>query len=84
MSSSESGSSNMNWFFVLFSLITVAIFGCSKTNDYQEIRTAFDEASFGSAIGYPRFKFAYRDSVKSVHMNPLGMHLNRWWKIGRK
>lgn len=52
-------------------------------SDYDDLQRAFYEAGFGLALGYPQFKFVYRNDVTSTHMNPLGMPLNRWWKIGR-
>ncbi len=53
-------------------------------NDYRDILDAFYSTGFGVALGHPSFKFVYSKDVKHIHMNPFGMELNRWWKIGRK
>ncbi|MEK6772556.1 MAG: hypothetical protein AABY64_01330 [Bdellovibrionota bacterium] len=55
-----------------------------SATDYDDIEEAFYKAGFALAIGHPDFKFLYSKDVAVVHMNPLGMHLNRWWKMGRK
>ena len=52
--------------------------------DYDEIQRIFYKTGFGLGIGHPQFRFIYSKDVKAAHMNPLGMHLNRWWKVGRE
>lgn len=52
--------------------------------NFSEIASSFDSGRFGVSIGYPEFTFAYSKDVTDVHMNPAGMHQNRWWKIGRR
>ena len=52
--------------------------------DYEDMQFAFESAYFGVALGNPIYRFALDPKVNKFHMNPLGMHLNRWWKIGRK
>ena len=54
-----------------------------QISDYEKLQKEFYAAGFGVAMGHPNFKFVYSKDVKTVHMNPLGMHFNRWWKIGR-
>jgi MarR-like DNA-binding transcriptional regulator SgrR of sgrS sRNA len=52
--------------------------------DFERLEQTFRAAGFGIGLGQPEFRFVYGRSVSNVHMNPLGMHLNRWWKIGRE
>ena len=54
-----------------------------KKDDYKKIHNAFYRAGFGLILGYPTFDFLYHKKVKKAHINPLGMHMNKWWKIGR-
>ena len=51
---------------------------------YAAIAKAIDETNVVLVLGHPQFSFVFRKEVRSMHMNPLGMHLNRWWLIGRK
>lgn len=54
-----------------------------ESNDYTKLAKILDDESFVYVFGYPEFTFVYSKDVKHAHMNPLGMHLNRWWEIGR-
>jgi len=51
--------------------------------DYMNMHNAFYRTGFGLILGYPQFDFLYNKSVTQSHMNPLGMHLNKWYMIGR-
>lgn len=51
--------------------------------DLRRLDSLIYEKGFAKVIGYPRFSFVYGKNVKWAHMNSLGMHLNKWWKIGR-
>jgi hypothetical protein len=53
-------------------------------SDYLKVAEAFADSGYVIVLGHPRFVFAYSKDVKHLHMNPIGMHLNQWWKIGRE
>lgn len=55
-----------------------------KKEDYVELHELAKRTNYQIVIGYPNFKFAYHKDVIKRHMNPLGMHLNRWFMIGRE
>lgn len=52
--------------------------------NFADIARVFDSNHFGLPVGYPEFTFVYSKDVTDMHMNPTGMHQNRWWKIGRR
>ncbi len=53
------------------------------SSDYLRIDSIFKETHYSYVLGYPVFEFVYASDVVRAHMHPLGMHMNRWWDIGR-
>ncbi|MBI2519036.1 MAG: ABC transporter substrate-binding protein [Bdellovibrio sp.] len=51
---------------------------------YETVQKSIGEMSLILPLGHPNFDFFYQKSVTKIHMNPLGMHLNRWFEIGRQ
>lgn len=52
--------------------------------DYLKLQASFLQEAVGVPIGHPIASFVYSHEVIETHMNPLGMHLNRWWKIRKR